>query len=485
MSDAPASRLTDFVLFPKKTYWIVAGLLLVLFATTLYHRIAHFDDAWCTEQSYQLLKGGIVRSELFRGYNFWGEQMFVFHKAFVYAQVPVLAALGCSIWAARLVPMLFSVVGLLLLIRYFRGQVEAQWLAAVLYIGCGCLWLFGVDNRPETMTLAFGFASFLLLQRAPRSTGTLAAAAVLAGLAGLTHLNGIIYLAAGASWLLFREGWSRALPFGLVGGIVTSLYALDAVLAGQLDRLLFQFGNDHAAQANFHWQAKLKVMASYDKLFFHSDGEVPLTVFVLAIVGAVLARALTRRLVLTASMQYLLWLLGAFWLLTKSMNVYYYLLFVPFFIAAAVDLLSRAWPHFTRTQRRAVVLVCCLYPLGGVARTRYLLLENATDGNVMAENALLATYMPQRGAKVIAPLDFFFGQMPHYRVRSLTYFALTNNEQPLPDFFAAAARDTVRYIVCDYRQWNQAYHIPRTAPVRIGPYERVYQGRWRGVYVRK
>ena len=204
MFDTASDRQTSFVFFPKKTYAVTAAVLVALFLSTLYHRIAHFDDAWCTEQSYWLLKDGIVRSELFRGYNYWGERMFVFHKAFVYAQVPVLALLGCDIWAARALPMLFSAIGLLLLLRYFRTQVEAQWMATVLYIGCGCLWLFGVDNRPETMTAAFGFASFFVLNRSARSAWMVTAAAALAGLASLTHLNGIIYVAAGTIWLALQ-----------------------------------------------------------------------------------------------------------------------------------------------------------------------------------------------------------------------------------------------------------------------------------------
>ena len=272
--------------------------------------------------------------------------------------------------------------------------------------------------------------------------------------------------------------------FGAVGSLVTGLYLLDAVLAGQLSRLVFQFTHDHAAQSNFSWHAKLKVLAGLDTLFFHSDGEVPLTVVFIIAVGSVLVRPVTRQLVLTASMQYLLCLIGIFWLLTKSMNAYYFLLVVPFLIVTLVEIIGTALPHLSRAQLRAMLIICSLYPLGGVARTRYLLLENATDGNVLAENKQLAQFMPQHGTKVIAPLDFFFGQMPNYRVHSLTYFALTNNAQPLPDFFATAAHDSVRYIVCDYRDWNQAYHIPRTTPIRIGEYQRTFQSQWRGVYER-
>ncbi|MBC6612568.1 glycosyltransferase family 39 protein [Hymenobacter sp. BT507] len=471
------------MLLQKKYYALLLLVLLVGFAATLYHRIVHFDDAWCTEQSYWLLKDGIVRSELFRGYNYWHERLYVFHKAFVYVQVPVLYLFGPTIWAARTVPMLFTAVGLVLLLVYFRGRAAQQWLAALFYVGCGCLWTFGVDNRPETMVAACGFASFLLLQQHSARTRWVVVAGAFAGLAALTHLNGTIYIAAGCAWLAGQGHWKKAVWFGLAGGIVLSLYVADALWDNQLNRLLYQFSHDHAAQGNFNWAKKMHVMRRYDQIFFHSSGEVPLTVLFLLTVLVLTLRPATRRL-LTPTMQYLLWLLGIFWLLTKNTNVYYYLLFVPILIVVVTELLAAATPHLARWQRLALLVVLCLYPLGAAVRTVELVIENQREPSIMDTNRTLAQYMPRKGAKVIAPIDFFFGQMPHYRVRSLTYYQLIapDNPPPLTTFFRRAAQDSVRYIICDYRQKNQVYHIPSDAPAQIGAYRRVYQDAWRGIY---
>lgn len=224
-------------------------------------------------------------------------------------------------------------------------------------------------------------------------------------------------------------------------------------------------------------------MAKYDRIFFHSDGELPLTVLFLLTALVLLAQRATRHL-LTLSMQYLLLLVGLFWLLTKNTNAYYYLLFVPFLIVVLVEIITAAAPRMTHWQRQVIIVALCLYPLGGVARSRYLLQLNQRELHIMTENALLASYMPLKGAKVIAPIDFFFGQMPHYQIRSLTYFQLIAPTQPpsLQEFFAQAAQDSVRYVICDYRTWNQVYHIPRAAPTRIGSYQRTFQNKWRGIY---
>ena len=476
------------LLLPRRAYyWAIAGLAF-LFASTLPHRIEHFDDAWCAEQAYWLWKDGHVRSELFRGLNFWEDRLYVFHKAFVYAQAPVLWVFNFSVVGAKTTPLLFAGAGLGLLLRYFRGQGEAQALAAALYLGCGTLVLFGFDNRPETMVMALGFASYLVLSRERLLAGRLVLAGVLAGLAALTHLNGLIYVAAGALWLLGRRGWRPALGFGLAGGLTVGLYFLDALLDGRLDRLVYQFVHDPVTAANQHWAAKLAVMGRYHQIFLHSEGEIFLTVVVLAGLLVLALRRATRP-AFSPALRYLLLLLGLFWLLTKSESAFYYLLFVPFLVVVLVEAVLAAAPRLVGWQRTAVLGLLALYPVGAGLRAYHLLRENRTYPSTEAENARLAAFLPEWGTKVIAPLDFFFGQMPNYRVRSLAYFyhveALQyHGELPLATFFDLAARDTVRYVVTDQRLNNAVYHIPADAPARVGAYRRVFQDAWHSVYVR-
>lgn len=476
------------LLFPGRVYYLVIAGLAFLFASTLPHRIEHFDDPWCAEQAHWLLKDGYVHSEMFRGLNFWEDRLYVFHKAFVYAQAPVLWVFDFSVVGAKTTPLLFGVAGLGLLLYYFRGRSEAQVLATALYLGCGTLMLFGFDNRPETMVMAFGFASYLVLSRERLPASHLALAGVLAGLAALTHLNGLIYVAAGALWLLMQRGWRPALGFGVAGGLTTGLYFLDALLDGRLDRLVYQFVHDPVTAANQHLATKLAVMADFHRTFFHSEGETFLTI-VLVLVLLVLALRTVTRPALSPAMRYLLLLLGLFWLLTKSNTAYYYLLFVPFIVVVLAETLLAAAPRLAPWQRTAVLALLALYPVGAGLRAYNLLRENWTYPDTENENARLAAFMPERGAKIIAPIDFFFGQINNYRIHSLSYYYFVESMQyhgelPLPTFFDLAARDAVRYVVTDQRLNNAVYHIPADAPGRIGAYRRVFQDAWHSVYVR-
>ena len=477
------------LLFPAWIYYLAISGLAFLFACTLPHRIEHFDDAWFAEQVYWLLKDGWVRSEFFRGLNFWEDQLYVFHKAFIYVQAPILYLSGFSVIGAKTTPLLFALMGLGLLLYYFRGQGEAQALAVALYLGCGTLVLFSFDNRPETMVMALGFASYVVMSGRRAGYGSWLAAGGLAGLAALTHLNGLVYVVAGVAYLVMQRGWRPALAFALTGGFVTSLYFLDAVLNGQLERLVYQFIHDPVTSSNQHLASKVEVMLSYHHTFFHSEGELPLSLVLILVLVVLSLRPATRRS-LSPAAQYLLLLLGIFWLLTKSNTSYYYLLFVPFIVVVLTEYLVGAAAHWLPWQRAVVMSLLALYPAGAVLRAYNLLKENQTYPPTEVENARLAAYMPKQGSRIIGPLDLFFGQMENYRIHSLTYYSYINkkdyhNQLSLDSFFALAAQDSAEYVVTDHRHLNYVYLVPANAPARIGHYERVFRDDWHSVYRRR
>ncbi|UOR04060.1 hypothetical protein MUN82_14030 [Hymenobacter aerilatus] len=472
------------MLLPRTTYYVILCALLLLFATTLWHRISHFDDAWSTELSYQLLKDGFVRSSLFGNYQQWDEHLYMYHKAFVYVQAGILYFIGFDIWAARATTLLFTGSCLLLLLVYFRPRKEQQLLAALLYVGCGSLWLFGVDSRPETMVATFGFASFLLLQKGILSPRRLLLAGALAGFAALTHLNGLIYIGAGTFWLLPRSGWRGVILFSAAGSLVAGLFLADALIDDQLPLLLYQFTHYPVNQNNHDVLLKLHTMARYDRIFFHSEGEAPLTVLLIMVI-LITSWGRPIQKMFTPAARYLVWLLVVFWLLTKSHNAYYYILFVPFFIVIITEAVSTV--ELPKLRRYAIAALIALYPLGSATRAYNLLRENYTYPPVATENARLASRMPQKNTKIIAPMSFFFGQMDNYHIKSLTYYSFIdqdyyNKQLTTKQFFDLAARDTVRYIISDFRKSNKINYIKPDTPTRVGPYRRVYKDQWHSVY---
>lgn len=473
-----------FVLFPLRIYYWGLFLLVVALFITFISRAEYFDEAWFAEQSFWFIRDGRVRSELFQGYNGWENGLYVFHKLFVYAGALTMYLTGFSVATSKLVSIFFGLLGGYFVWHYSRhASREQQWLSILLYLGCGTLIRYISVNRPETMCMTLGLASYLVLDTQGSSRPKPLVAGVLAGLSALTHLNGLIYLVAGAGWLIMRTGWRTAFLFAIAGGLTVSLYGLDAWLDGNMAVLVRQFLGDPATQQNLHLRDKLSVLADYHQLFFYGQNETALTVLVL------LCGIAFRQYIRLSQpvFQYTLLLIISFWLLTKSITDIYFLLIVPWFAILAATWLTRYVSYQPAWQRKTAQVVLILYGLISVVQFVNVINENRGSLNTEAHNALLAKHMPEKQANVIAPIEFFFGQMDNYNILGMTYFYLLEREKgpiPLNMFFKEAEQANVTYIISDHRL-NASYDIPVNAPAQIGAYRRVFQDSWNTIYARQ
>ncbi|UFH55175.1 glycosyltransferase family 39 protein [Spirosoma sp. KNUC1025] len=473
-----------FIIFSRRTYQLVFGLLSCALIWSFYNRAEYYDEAWFAEQSFWLIRDGQVRSELFRGYNGWEHGIYVFHKLFIYAGALVMHVTGISVPSNKIVSIFFGLAGGYLVWLYGRNQSrEQQWLSVLLYFGCGTLIRFISVNRPETMCMALGFASYLALDPPKPSPTKPLLAGILAGLSALTHLNGLIYLVAGTIWLFLRKGWRPTIRFALAGSVTLSLYVLDALLDGQLQTLIAQFRDDPATQENMSLASKLMVMVDYHQIFFHSQNEAALSVLVL-----LCALAFRKYIQLTQPLLlYTILIIISFWLLTKSDTDIYYLLFVPWLAALAAFWLVHYVPRQPPWQLTVARIMLVGYSAIAITQFVYVINENRNTPDIEAHNTLLASHMPHRHTNVIAPIEFFFGQMDNYRIKGLTYyFLLEDHNKPtlLATFFEQANRDKVAYVISDHRL-NASYEIPINAPARIGAYQRIFKDEWNSIYARQ
>lgn len=474
-----------FSIFPIHIYKCVLFLLLASLFITFIYRAAYFDEAWFAEESFWLIRDGQVRSELFRGYNGWENGLYVFHKLFIYAGALVMSITGISVASSKLVSIFFGLLGGYFVWKYGQNRSqEQQWLSIVLYFGCGTLIRYISVNRPEAMCMTLGFASYLVLDPpGPSSRPKPFIAGVLAGLAALTHLNGIIYLLAGTGWLYLKTGWRSTSIFAIAGALTLSLYGLDAFLDGNLSMLVKQFLHDPATQQSLHLSDKLSVMADYHRIFFYGQNEIALTVLAI-LCGLAFRRSIT---ITQPIFLYTVLLIGSFWLLTKSVTDIYFLLFVPWLAILTAHWLKTYLPAQPTWQKNTARILLILYGLIAAIQFGTVLIENKNALDTEAHNALLANHMPNKNTKVIAPIEFFFGQMDNYKILGLTYFYLFEREKgviPLDTFFRQADQAQVEYIISDHRL-NASYDIPIKAPARIGAYQRIFQDSWNTIYARQ
>lgn len=472
-----------FVAFPIRVYSIILIVFLVGLLLTFINRAEYYDEAWFAEQSFWLIRSGHVKSELFRGYNGWENRLYVFHKLFIYAGALVMRVTGISVATSKIVSLFFGLSGGYLVWLHERNAApEQKYLSLSLYIGCGTLIRFVSVNRPETMCMALGFASYLALDSPGASRPKPLLAGMLAGLAALTHLNGIMYLLAGAIWILIKTGFRPTALFAVAGTLTLSLYGLDAMLDGNVAVLIQQFQYDPATQENLNLAAKLSVMADYHQIFFHSQNEAALSVLILSC-GMLFRKQIRFSQSISV---YTILLILSFWLLTKSDTDIYFLLFVPWLSILAAHWIVTYMNSQPIWQKKFIQFLLVVYCVVAIIQIREVLLENKTAPNTENHNALLATYMPHYHTKIIAPIEFFFGQMDNYKISGLTYYYLREREKgkiPLQTFFQLANQNNVEYIISDYGQ-DASYDIPVDAPAQIGVYYRVYQDKWNSIYAR-
>jgi len=456
-------------------------LLLGLLLLSCYQRTEHFDDAWFAEQSYWLVRDGRVRSELFRGLNGWENRIYVFHKLYIYTSALVMGLIGFSLPASKLLTTLCALTTGYLIWRYNRrSSVQEKWLALLLYAGCGIVIQYIAVNRPEMMCMLLGFASYYVLSQQTNPNGQPGLAGLLAGMAALTHLNGLIYMVAGLLWLLIREGRRPAIWFALVSGSTLSLYVADALWDSRIDLMIAQFVHDPATQANFSLADKWRTMLDYHQLFFHGYAEVPLSVLVLL---CLLSGGRSARLA-TPVVLYLLLLVVSFWLLTKSNFDFYYILFVPWLALIVAKILADGRTTKPVWQRRAGVAMVVAYYGLSLFTVEQVLVEKRAVPYMPHYNARLARHMPRKHTTVIAPIGFFFDQMETYHIHGLSYYSARHGHVSLAEFFQLADQQQAAYVVSDGYE-NASYVIPLTAPERIGAYKRIFRDQMTSIYERQ
>ena len=476
--------MKPFFLFRLHIYQYILLALLGAICLTFYHRTAHFDDAWFAEQSYWLVKDGWVRSEFFRGYNNWEDRIYVFHKLFVYAGALLMGTTSFTLTYSKLLTPLFGCLTGFLIWYYGRQQpAEQRLLSVLLYFGCGTVIRYFFINRPEIMCMTLGFASFFFLERPAEGRPKIVIAGIFAGLAALTHLNGLIYLMAGFGWSFIRLGWRSSIWFSIAGALTLSLYGLDALIDNNINKMVMQFLNDPATQSSLKLTDKLSVMLKYHQLFFHSHNEIPLTVLALLCI-------LTFRGYLRLSQPiflYLVLLICSFWLLSKSNFDFYYILFVPWLALLIAYCLINYLPNVTRGYQLAGKWLVIGFYIVSLFSVGKVLQENYTQVYIPSYNTQLAQHMPRQHTKIIAPISFFWGQHCNYKIHGLTYYHLIerrNGPISLPTFFNMAARDSIEYIVSD-RLKNASYEIPLNAPEHIGGFKLVFRDQYTSIYGRQ
>ena len=474
------------------SYWLLALAGLALLLASTYQRAIHTDDAWIGEFVYWANHDGHVRSELFRGLLHFEVYQEVYHKLFVWQAVLVVRLLGWNVYVLKSISLgyLAGVIGLSwYYLRYLplvaRPQAFSLYLALLLL--SSLVVEYGFMFRPETMLMFLGFCSWLLLRRAllNGTTGTAAAAGLLAGLAVLTHLNGLIFVLAGGLLLLWRRRWVGAVVFGVVAAVVSAGYGLDMVRHHSWE-LFWQQQLHHPAIDNgsHGLGGHILYMLNEHQRFFHSPKEIVLTLLLL-LAAYVLYQRRPYPLEFRNLLLYTGLLIFSLDLIVQGKTSKYLLLYLPYLlllVVIAFDQLAQLPGPRLRWLASGLV---GLYVVVNIVYISLLISEN---GAQQAENNHLAQRLQSYwGTRIIAPLNFIFPGIKHFQIQGATYYFMQADEkrrrgQPF-NLFTTAASEHIPLIILD-QEALQALRIPMPtlAGQSFGAYHFAFQDYGHYVY---
>jgi hypothetical protein len=311
------------------------------------------------------------------------------------------------------------------------------------------------ENRPEIMLAALGFGSFLFISKNKNDVPGSAAAGILAGLAFLSHLNGVIYLAAGAGTLLYLKQYKNAFLYILVGGLVSLTYFADVMLAENgLAIWQYQFLNDPAVQRAFGIGSKLLVMLTYPVMFFHSPEQIALSLLLVFLIWH--QRKSLKQLPVPLRV-YTVMLMLAFWLVTKKNAGLYLTLFLPFMLVLSYEL-YKIRPFSSRLLKT----VLAIYFVIGIYGTFQIIYKNLTIEYLPVSYSRLRQQIPDQKSGFV-PLTFFFNEIERYpRLMAHENFKIQSimakSKMSAANMASWANKNGAGFILMDYKYRPEAFY---------------------------
>lgn len=240
-------------IFNKNTFLFFIFVTGIIFIISMVNRFIYIDDAFFGEQAFWLARDGVVKTESLIDFLGTDKQLFSYHKLHILVGAILVKIFGWSVTPLRLASLIIYIVFIIVFVRYFKQEYlknssyKKQLLIALFFLIVNPLIvLYAFTFRPEIWVMFFGFLSFKLIDRNlhkdfPAKDEVLAG--VFAGLAFLTHLNGLIFLVAGAILLLNRKKWNGFVWFSIAGGLTSLLYFVDLWQDGHFETWMFQLKN--------------------------------------------------------------------------------------------------------------------------------------------------------------------------------------------------------------------------------------------------
>ncbi|NTW26041.1 MAG: hypothetical protein HGA37_15190, partial [Lentimicrobium sp.] len=308
---------------------------------------------------------------------------------------------------------------------------EAAWFAFLLTILNALIFQYSFVFRPEIMVMTLGFVSYLFLEKSlvdNKNNAYLIISGLFAGLAAATHLNGLIFMAAGGFLLLWKRNFKGTLIFALSTIPAFAIYFYDFTGQYGINYWLYQVNDSPALHKSTILPSSLAFlgkMLNEHLRFFHSPKEISFSLLFLFML-IVNFRNLKSE---DNSLKYLLLLVVFLSLLAVHSTSKYILLYLPYIMLIVIrsffffykNRLSQVPLRFRLTTRNA-------YNTSFVLISLFLITNMAWNIDIALKKfdpeknrQLAKKYMGMQTSRlnILAPMTFIFNEIEHFnRIQS-------------------------------------------------------------------
>ncbi|MBI1422060.1 MAG: hypothetical protein GC149_01255 [Gammaproteobacteria bacterium] len=403
---------------------------LTLYVAKMVFFTIHGDEPWFAEQAYWLVKDGVVRSEFFSSVLNYGTQQFAYHKLHIWIAALAIKLFGLSFLVLKIIALSFFCIFIVISRRYFYIFHEKQAkhifvvFLAFMFINTIALEMFFV-YRPEIAIMCFGFISYLFVRKTMYGRVEYSLlAGIFAGLCALLHLNGVIFIAAGAVLLFASKKYQQLMWFCLAAMVVASFYFVD-ILPHHWSAYWMQFRHDPAIpESKFSVQSLLlQIVFEYERFFGHGyeSGYGLLLLAVLIANGKTIWRQTELRYVLI----YFLALTLVLAAISPGKKHYYLLFGIPYAGILISVTLWQAFSHIRNSSRNKILTgFAVLYVLANIPHALAMINDGREEIPTPRVNtAAMKEFKIHDGDKVLAPLSFIFNSLEQVNIHGVdAYF---------------------------------------------------------------
>jgi hypothetical protein len=448
------------VIYSKRILFPVIGLTLLAFLFSLWNRCIYIDDAFFGEQAYWLAKCGIVKVPSMLDFLGCEKNLFSYHKLNIFIGAGLIKIFGWHLTPLRSISILFFLALVWMLVKYCKQFPEVftkqHIVIAVFIIFCNPLIvLYAFTFRPEIWLTFFGFVSYFFIDKTIRTSYSISPilAGIFAGLAFLTHLNGLIFPLAGFISLFAFKKYKELFWYTLSGGIVGLFYFWDLWQGNHFEIWLYQLRNwpennatNYMSASFVHFIRNVFVkLCSEHQRFFWSDKVWAISAFFLLCFFSNLKFLFRQHRLLFI---YIIVLILALNIAGGQIAERFLIYFFPFFALIIAISIVRLM-NYKKIVLKTLLIIVFILQLGFTGKMFSFIYCSRNDFS-SNHNAIFSRISDKK-ALILTPYEFIYNGLDTHNLASFKGFeyfeSLKKHHLTQTEFFNRADSLKIKYIV--------------------------------------